>query len=67
MKIRIFSPALRRRYGGEVVEISDDGFRIAAEGGSILVGRVQQEGQRKVMAPEWVESVGLTEGAKFGT
>ena len=23
MKIRLFSPALRRRYGGEVVEIAD--------------------------------------------
>ena len=55
------------RPAGEVVEISDDGFRIAADGGSIMVGRVQQEGQRKVMAPDWIESVGLTEGAKFGS
>jgi methionyl-tRNA formyltransferase len=55
------------RPAGEVVEITDDGFRIAADGGSIWIGRVQQEGQRKVMAPEWVESVGLTEGANFGS
>ena len=55
------------RPAGEVVEIADDGFRIAADGGSIWIGRVQQEGQRKVMAPDWVESVGLTEGANFGS
>jgi methionyl-tRNA formyltransferase len=52
---------------GEVVEITDDGFRVAADGGSIQIGRVQEAGKRKVMAPEWVESVGLTEGAKFGS
>jgi methionyl-tRNA formyltransferase len=55
------------RSAGEVVEITEDGFRVAADGGSILIGRVQQEGQRKVMAPDWIESVGLTEGAKFGS
>lgn len=55
------------RPPGEVVEIDADGFRVAAPGGSIHVGRVQQAGQRKAMAPEWVASVGLTEGARFGT
>ncbi len=50
---------------GEVVEVTDDGFRIAAAAGSILVGRVQAEGARKVMSPEWVGSVGLRPGARF--
>ena len=52
--------------GGEVTEITDDGFRIAAKGGSIFVGRVQQGRQRKVNAPEWIEAVGLKVGDRFG-
>ena len=52
--------------GGEVTEITDEGFRIAANGGSIFVGRVQQGRQRKVNAPEWVEAVGLKVGDRFG-
>ena len=55
------------RQAGEVVEVSEDGFTVAANGGAILVGRVQPQGSRKVMSPEWVESVGLNPGAKFGT
>ena len=52
---------------GEVIEVSDEGFRVAAAGGSLFVGRVQPEGARKVMAPEWIESVGLQPGASFGS
>ena len=52
---------------GEVTEITDDGFRIAANGGSIFVGRVQQGRQRKVNAPEWIEAVGLKVGDRFGS
>ena len=52
--------------GGEVTEITDEGFRIAANGGSIFVGRVQQGRQRKVNAPEWIEAVGLKVGDRFG-
>ena len=51
---------------GEVTEITDDGFRIAASGGSIFVGRVQQGRERKVNAPEWIEAVGLKVGDRFG-
>lgn len=51
---------------GAVTEITDEGFRIAANGGSIFVGRVQQGRERKVNAPEWVESVGLKVGDRFG-
>ena len=51
---------------GEVTEITDDGFRIAANGGSIFVGRVQQGRQRKVNASEWIEAVGLKVGDRFG-
>ena len=52
---------------GEVTEVSDEGFTIAANGGAISVGRVQPEGGRKVMSPEWTEEVGLKPGARFGT
>lgn len=55
------------RPGGEVVEVNESGFRVAALGGSIMVGRVQQGNQRKVMASEWMDSVGLVKGARFGT
>ncbi len=51
---------------GEITEITDAGFRIAANGGSIFVGRVQQGRERKVNAPEWIESVGLNVGDRFG-
>lgn len=51
---------------GEVSEITGDGFRIAANGGSIFVGRVQEGRSRKVSAAEWVESAGLKVGDCFG-
>ena len=55
------------RPAGEVLDVNDTGFEVAARGGSILVGRVQPEGSKKVMAPEWAEAVGLKKGARFGT
>ncbi|MDA1189364.1 MAG: methionyl-tRNA formyltransferase [Chloroflexi bacterium] len=51
---------------GQVVEITGDGFRVAADGGSIIVRQVQPDGGKKVAAGEWVESVGLQAGARFG-
>ena len=51
---------------GEVVEVNDEGFSVAADGGAIFVGRVQPEGARKIMAPEWTEQTGLNPGARFG-
>ena len=52
---------------GEVIEVGENGFTVAAAGGSITVGRVQPEGGRKVMAPEWIEAIGLKPGARFGS
>ncbi len=52
---------------GEVVEVNENGFAVAADGGSVFVGRVQPGGGRKVMAPEWTDAVGLKPGARFGT
>ena len=55
------------RTGGEVVEVSAEGFTVAADGGAIFVGRVQPATGTKMMAPEWVEQVGLNPGSRFGT
>ena len=55
------------KSAGEVVEVGEDGFTVAAGGGAIRVGRVQPDGQRKVMAPEWTGQIGLKPGDRFGT
>ena len=55
------------RAPGEVVEISDGGFGVAARGGTLLIGRVQPEGSPKLAAAEWIESAGLQPGARFGS
>lgn len=52
---------------GTVTEVSDKGFVVAAKGGTLLIQRVQPEGSRKVMATEWMESVGLRPGTMFGS
>ena len=52
---------------GQVTEVSEDGFGVAAVGGAIFVRRVQPEGSRKITAWEWAESVGLQPGARFDT
>ncbi len=51
---------------GVITDVTDEGFRIAANGGSIFVGRVQSGRNRKVPAPEWAQSVGLKPGDKLG-
>ena len=52
---------------GEVVEVRPEGFMVAAKGGAVLIRRVQPEKSPKVGASEWMKSVGLTLGARFGT
>ncbi len=51
---------------GEVTEVTDEGFAVAAKGGTLFVRRVQPEGGRKIVAPEWTRSVDLRPGARFG-
>lgn len=51
---------------GEVTEVSDDGFSVAASDGVLRVGRVQPPDSGKVMAPEWAAAVGLRPGDMFG-
>lgn len=52
---------------GEVLDVTSEGFTVAADGGAITIGRVQPGRERKVMAAEWTEQVGLNPGARFGS
>ena len=70
-QVQFFRTEMRAGGGGEepgqVIEIADDGFAVAAADGAIFVRRVQPAGSGKVMAPEWIQSVGLKPGARFGS
>ena len=48
-------------------EVADDGIRVAAVGGSLLIGRVKPQGGKKVPAHEWAASAGLSAGSRLGT
>jgi methionyl-tRNA formyltransferase len=50
---------------GTVVEMAENGFLVAGNGGSIFVKRLQPKGSPKVKAPEFVASAGLKVGDKF--
>ena len=69
-QVQFFRTELRTGAGGgepgEVTEIAEDGFAVAAGDGTLFIRRVQPSGSGKVMAPEWVQSVGLKPGARFG-
>jgi methionyl-tRNA formyltransferase len=54
------------RPAGEVTSVHEDGFTIAANGGSLTVRRVKPAGQKKLAAPEWARAVGLKPGDRFG-
>ncbi len=51
---------------GEVIDLSDDAFRVALNGGSLTVQRVQPAGSAKVKASEFVPSSGLKVGERLG-
>ncbi len=52
---------------GVVVEVGEDGARVAAPGGSLLIGRVKAQGGGKVAAHEWAASAGVSAGDRLGT
>ena len=54
------------RGPGEVVEVLDQGFSVAAGEGILFICRVQPAGSGKIMARDWIESVALKPGARFG-
>ena len=51
---------------GTITEIADEGFLVAANGGSIFVKRVQPAGAGKVAAADFVASAGLKVGDRLG-
>ena len=69
-KVRLYatSPILGdpERPAGEVNGLTDEGFTVAANGGSLLVRRVRPAGQGKLPATEWAMQVGLREGDRLG-
>ena len=70
-QVQFFRTEIRAGEGGgepgQVTDVADDGFAVAASNGTLFVRRVQPAGSGKVMAPEWVQSVGLRPGARFGS
>ncbi len=68
--VKIFD-AEKRKEGvkaepGTITEISESGFLVAGNGGSIFVKRVQPKGQPKAKAPEFVAAAGVQVGDKLG-
>jgi methionyl-tRNA formyltransferase len=68
--VKIFDCEKRRPAAsaqpGTIVEVAEDGFLVAGNGGSIFVKRLQPKGSPKVKAPEFVASAGVKVGDKLG-
>jgi methionyl-tRNA formyltransferase len=59
-------PGSGRQTPGTILQITGEGFLVAANGGSILVKRVQTDGSAKLDAEEFSSSYGLRVGDKLG-
>ena len=74
-KVQIFDckKHLTRTFGavkgkpGELSDITDASFRITAQGGQIEVLKMKHEEGKKVSAPEFARTYGLSGGSTFGT
>jgi len=55
-----------RGLPGEVIDVTKQGFVVAAADGAILIKRVQVEGSPKIEAADFVEQTGLKEGDRLG-
>ena len=51
---------------GEVIEVADESFTVAAQGGAIRVQRVRPAGEGKIGAGEFAATAGLSVGARLG-
>lgn len=69
-KLKVFDCELRPSpqgvTPGEVIEVTGEGFLVAAAGGAILVKRVQPMGSPKLAASEYAASAVLRAGASLG-
>ena len=67
---KIFDSELSTRVTGvipgEIVEITEQGFIVAATDGTILVKRLQEKGLPKIIAAEFAKQAGLKAGDKLG-
>ena len=52
---------------GEIVDITEQGFVVAAPDGAILVKRVQEKGLPKIVSAEFAKQVGLKAGDKLSS
>ncbi len=67
--VKIFDCEKRKAAAGKpgtIVEIAEEGFLVAGNGGSIFVKRLQPKGSPKVKAPEFVASAGVQVGDTMG-
>ena len=51
---------------GEVTEVAEDSFTIAAAGGGIQIRRVRPHDDKKIPAADFIATSGLTKGARLG-
>lgn len=51
---------------GTVLDVADDGIRVAGNGGVLLIGRVRPEGAKKMAAADWAREARLSTGDRFG-
>jgi methionyl-tRNA formyltransferase len=67
-EVQIYDSAPGRRSGapGTVVAVADDGFEVAAQGGSIVIKRVRPQGGKKMDAGEFARAAGLSAGKRVG-
>jgi methionyl-tRNA formyltransferase len=69
-QVKIFDSEKRNVSGlqapGTITQISEDGLLVAANGGSILVKRLQPAGSAKMKAAEFVASAGVQVGDTLG-
>ena len=69
-QIKIFDCEKRNVSGletpGTITQVSEDGFLVAANGGSIFVRRLQPVGAAKLKAAEFVASAGVRVGDRLG-
>ncbi len=66
LKIFDCAPADAAGAPGEVTEVTDEGFTVAAGGGGILVKRVRPHDDKKIAAAEFTANSGLAAGVVLG-
>jgi len=69
-KLKIFDSKLIKSVPvgapGEVTSLSEDGFAVACQGGSVMVKRVQPAGSAKLSVAEFIKNINLKKGDRLG-